>query len=417
MKVLHLVGGKLSGGAARGAYWLHQGLRELGLDSAILGNSKQTLDDPNVFTTASSATNRIISKLSMRLDTLLCAPYAQKKQGSFSTGLMGVDVTRTPQYRDADLIHLHWINEGLVNLRHLRKTTKPMIWTMRDMWPMTGGCHYAVDCRQYRTGCGKCPQLGSRRDYDLSRLVWKRKKRLLPKNIKIVGISRWLSECAEKSALLRHFDVRTIHNNINTREFFPLEKPLARKVLGLPPDRPIVLAGAQRLDDPYKGFSVLIKALRSLPRPPLLLLFGHLAPSSIRTITHDFVHLGFLRDAVLLRLAYSAADVFAAPSRIDAFGKTLAEAMACGTPSVCFDAAGPRDIVDHLINGYRATSGDAQDLARGIAWVLNHPEPDFLARKSRDKVEQEFDSLVVARKYKQLYRDVLEKGRLRACGR
>lgn len=416
MKVLHLVGGKLSGGAARGAYWLHQGLRELGLDSVILGNSKQALDDPNVFTTASSATNRIISKLSMRLDTLLCAPYAKKKQGSFSTGLMGVDVTRTPQYRQADLIHLHWINEGLVNLRHLRKTTKPMIWTMRDMWPMTGGCHYAVDCRRYRTGCGKCPQLGSRRDHDLSRLVWKRKERHLPKNIKIVGISRWLSQCAEKSALLRHLDIRTIHNNINTREFFPLEKPLARKVLGLPPDRPIVLAGAQRLDDPYKGFSVLIKALRSLPRPPLLLLFGHLAPSSIRTITHDFVHLGFLRDAVLLRLAYSAADAFAAPSLIDAFGKTLAEAMACGTPSVCFDAAGPRDIVDHLINGYRATCGDAQDFAQGIAWVLSHPEPDFLARKARDKVEREFDSLVVARKYEQFYRDVLEKSRLRACG-
>lgn len=403
MKILHLVGGKLTGGAARGAYWLHQGLLELGTESMVLANSKQTLGDPTVFTTAGAWAGKAVYKINAAMDALLC----RKARGTFSTGLVGVNPTRTSSYHEADLVHLHWINEGLVNVRHLRQVAKPMVWTMRDMWPMTGGCHYAMDCERYQTGCGRCPQLGSRRDNDLSRLIWKRKKRNLPETMKLIGISHWLSDCARTSALFRDFDVRTIHNNINTKDFFPIEKHVARKVLGLPADRAILLAGAQRLDDRYKGFTTLLKAVEHLKADPLLLFFGNLDPGTIAKLRRDHVHLGYLHDPVLLRLAYSAADVFAAPTHMDAFGKTLAEAMACGTPVVCFDAAGPRDIVDHKINGYKARPFDPQEFAKGVDWVLEHPNPETLARHARDKVMQTFDSRVIAKQYLKLYREML----------
>ncbi len=408
MKVLHIIGGKLTGGAARGAYWLHLGLRELGLESSILANSKQTLGDPLVVSLARTLKGKALNKLSARVDELLCALYAGRIRGGFSTGLVGVNFTKTRACREADIVHLHWVNEGMVNIRHLSRCTKPIIWTMRDMWPMTGGCHYSMKCERYHAACGRCPHLGSRYDRDLSRYVWKRKKRHMPESVKMVGISRWLTDCARKSALLRDFDIRTIPNNINTRDFFPIEKHIARNVLGLPLDRAIVLAGAQRLDDGFKGFETYLKAIAHLTADPLLLFFGNLDHASIAKITRDHVHLGFLHDAVLLRLAYSAADVFAAPTHMDAFGKTLAEAMACGTPGVCFDAAGPRDIVDHLENGYRATPYDPEDFARGIDWVLGHPDPEGQSRKARDKVLREFDCVVAARNYLQLYSEMLE---------
>ena len=121
-------------------------------------------------------------------------------------------------------------------------------------------------------------------------------------------------------------------------------------------------------------------------------------------------HLGFLSDTLSLRLLYAAADVFVAPSLMDAFGKTLAEAMACGTPVVCFDATGPKDIVEHRVTGYKATPFDPADLAAGIQWVLDLPREwhDALRRDARERAVKRFDSRVIAGQYKALYEEMLE---------
>jgi len=96
---------------------------------------------------------------------------------------------------------------------------------------------------------------------------------------------------------------------------------------------------------------------------------------------------------------------------MDAFGKTLAEAMACETPVVCFDATGPKYIVDHKVNGYKAKPFDIRDLANGIDWVLNLNEKEYtyLCKNAREKVLREFDSRVIAKKYIELYKEVLNE--------
>jgi len=119
-----------------------------------------------------------------------------------------------------------------------------------------------------------------------------------------------------------------------------------------------------------------------------------------------YKNFGFLYDLVSLRLLYSGADVFVAPSIMDAFGKTIAESMACGTPVVCFDVTGPKDIVTHKIDGYLAKPFDTDDLANGIEWIINNEDYDKLCRNAREKVLREFDSKVVARKYIKLYEEV-----------
>ncbi len=407
MNVLHIVGGKLTGGAARGAYWLHQGLQGIGVDSWVLTNSRQTFGDDTVVSTSRTKKGRLLNKLNLHVEAMLLALYTKRQRMTFSLGLTGFDFTKTAVYHRAQVIHLHWINDGFVNIRHLSRVSKPMIWTMRDMWSFTGGCHYALNCRQYLSGCGRCPHLGSKTSADLSRFAWRRKRKFLPQGMHIVGISQWLSDCAQSSLLLQDFKIRTIQNNISTRDFFPIEKQMARRALGLPLDRPVVLAGAQRLDDDFKGFPTFLKALEYLRGKPFLLFFGNLDQASLSGLEHDHRNLGFLMETVLLRLAYSAADVFVSPSHMEAFGKTLAEAMACGTPVVCFDATGPRDIVDHQVNGFRARPFLPEELAVGIDWVLDHSTPAVLARNAREKAKRHFDSKVVSKIYSEFYNEVL----------
>lgn len=412
MKILHLVAGELSGGAGRGAYWLHQGLLNVGIKSHVLTTSKETYFDQTVTSLKATKKGKVLAFLRKKADFSIQNLYPHRKKVIFSVGLLGYDFTQTKEYQEADIIHLHWICGGLVNLKHLAKVNKPLVWTMRDMWPMTGGCHYSIECERYLSACGKCPQLGSQQNYDLSKFVLNRKKKYIPKTTKLIGISHWLSECARKSTLFKGFDIRTIHNNVNTQDFFPIQKSLARQILGLPDNQPIILAGAQRINIFYKGFDLYLEAINSLSFNPLFVFFGNLnleAISSLNCFLKDnYVNLGFLYDTISLRLAYSAADVFVAPSRIDAFGKTLAESMACGTPVVCFDATGPKDIVDHKQNGYKAEPFEPIDLAQGIEWILGDEQRgEKLSANARQKVKEEFDVPVIAEHYRKLYQELL----------
>ena len=227
MKILHIISGSLSGGAARGAYWLHQGLLELGVASRVLTTSKETYGDPTVTTLAGDKKGKLGVFVRRQVDANLQAVYRKRQGLIFSTGLVGRDFTGSKAYQQADIVHLHWICGGMVNMRHLARIKKPMVWTMRDMWPMTGGCHYAMECARYRSGCGRCPQLGSGRQRDLSRWIYTRKKKYIPQQTKLVGISHWLSDCARQSALFQGVDVRTIHNNVSTKDFFPVDKAAA----------------------------------------------------------------------------------------------------------------------------------------------------------------------------------------------
>jgi glycosyltransferase involved in cell wall biosynthesis len=410
MKVLHLVAGELDGGAARGAYWLHQALRELGVDSRVLTTAKDNLGDESVISMTDSTLGKLNFALQFRMGRLPLKLYRNRQSLVFNTGISGVNFARHPAYKAADLVHLHWVN-GLVSTRALRKIKKPAVWTLRDMWPFTGGCHQSLDCDRFTNNCGRCPQLRSSRERDLTRFILRRKQRSLPENIRIVGISQWMSECARKSAVFRERDVRTISNNIDTRVFSPLPKKLARQTLGFDEDRKIVLVGAQDVASVYKGFDLFLEALESLANQNLhIVLFGRASGEIPELPGMTITHLGSLADSIALRLAYSAADVFVAPSRADAFGKTLVESMSCETPVVCFDATGPRDIVEHRISGYLATPFSPPDLAQGIRWVLEQPSENYaeLCRSARLRAQQEFDTRVIAKAYLALYREALQ---------
>jgi glycosyltransferase involved in cell wall biosynthesis len=405
LRVLHIVGGNLTNGAAKGAYLLHKALREEGVESKIFTNSKVTFNDKDVISVGASKFGYVKSMIKAQIDVNIASIYKNREKRLFSAGFLGYDFTKLKEYKEADIIHLHRINSGLVNIKDLSKINKPVVWTIRDMWPMTGGCHYS-ECEKYERRCGSCPQLRSNFEYDLSRIVFNRKEKFYPKNMKIVGISNWISEVAKRSFLFKDYDVRTIFNNVNTNEFAPINKRVAKEILGIKSDKKVVLVGAQSLNDFYKGFDKFLEAIKYLKRKYLFLFFGNLDESILPDI--EYKSFGFLYDTLSLRLLYSASDVFVAPSILEAFGKTLVEAMSSKTPVVCFDATGPRDIVEHKVSGYKAKPFSPKDLANGIDWLLGLSESEYqkICEAANNRAKK-FDSKVIAKEYLKLYKELI----------
>lgn len=409
MKVVHVVGGDLSKGAHRGAYWLHKGLLEIGVDSTIVGRFPPSQGEPGVESLSVGVLNRTSEKITEIGDALLQRFYRNRCRSLFSTGFFGKSIHRHPMVKSADVINLHWFAKGPIGLRHVKGLGRPTVLTLRDMWPFTGGCHYSLDCERYQMGCGMCPQLGSQSAVDLSRLVTRQKRRWIRNDVRVVGISDWISSCARQSSALKDHPIRTIYNCIDTSLFFPVARPVARKRLGIRTDKSIILAGAGKLTNFYKGFELLLKAVNRLdPAKTIIVIFGDDRDVDRSRFRCEVRSLGYLSDPSMLRLAYSSADVFVAPSIQEAFGKTLVESMCCGTPVVCFDASGPADIVKHRSTGYKARAYCDQDLASGIQWILNHDMPGRLRKDARAAACARFDKRVIAEEYKSLYDEMLE---------
>jgi glycosyltransferase involved in cell wall biosynthesis len=274
---------------------------------------------------------------------------------------------------------------------------------------MTGGCHVAMDCDKYMIGCGACPQLCSSSDNDLSRSVIYKKKEYLSNKIRLVGISNWIEQCAKKSYVFNDNDTRVIYNNIEIDVFKPKDKDLSKADLGFDLSERIVLVGAINMSDKHKGSKQLVQALEYVDKSNIhLVSFGHGVLEELKHLPIKQTDLGYIKDEKLMARIYSSADVFVAPSLMDAFGKTLAEAQACGTPVVCFNATGPRDIVEHKVTGYKATPFEPSDLANGISWVLSLDEDRYeeMCLESRQRSVRLFDSKKIADKYESLYREL-----------
>jgi glycosyltransferase involved in cell wall biosynthesis len=408
IKVVHLVAGGVNGGAGRGAYWLHKSLIRNGIDSVIITNGKNENNDPTIISTSVSKKGKLWSLIVSQLDSIFLLFFPKRITRIFSTGFFGLSYNKNKHFKDADIIHLHWIN-GLVSASSIKKIKKPIVWSIRDMWPMTGGCHYSLDCEGYKTGCGDCPQLNAPSGFDFTRLIVKKKKKYFSK-VKPVGISDWVTDELLKSSVFSDSRPVTINNNVDCSVFYPTNKITAREILGIETNKKIILVGSTNVKDFYKGFPVFLDSLKFIDsKKYTLCVFGKSDKESLERSGFEYIALGYLHEDISLRLAYSAADVFVAPSIQEAFGKTIVESMACKTPVVCFDATGPASIVEHKKNGYKARPFSPEDFASGIEWIVDNSEYEVLCASARDLALTKFDSVVVAEQYVKLYKELLSK--------
>jgi glycosyltransferase involved in cell wall biosynthesis len=414
MKICHISTSDVRGGAARAAYRLHQGLRSAGQDSTMFV-ARAASDDPAV--TLYRPSQRLVHRLSRKLRSILFHVAMARYK---ATRPAGYEHFRSDQTADAaaplqqlpvcDLINLHWVADFvdyqamLVRLAQM----KPLMWTLHDMNPFTGGCHYDDVCGRYRDACGACPQLGSTRAQDLSRQVWQHKHRALgqiaPERLHIVASSRWLAREAERSSLLKRFPISVIPSSVDTNVFQPRCVSELRQMLGLPPSRQIVLFVAQSTRNRRKGFSLLLEALVGLQerRDIVLVSIGSGAPDVPTTLPHR--HLGSIENDHMLSLVYSLADVFVIPSLQDNLPNTVLEAMACGVPVVGFDVGGIPDMVCEGKTGRLVPVGDVRALREAILDLLDNPmQRAQMASNCRCVAMSEYALEVQAQRYIKLY--------------
>lgn len=417
MKILHLSTFDIIGGAARSAYRLHEGLQSIGADSKMLVQKKAS-DNRAVIspkTSLGQASGRIRSELNQL--SLLSYPHAD--QSLFSPQWVPDGLQNQIKQINPSIINLHWVANGFLQVETLAKLKAPLVWTFHDMWAFTGGCHYNQECNRYTDSCGQCPQLKSKKTKDLSHKTWQRKAHAWESlNLTIITPSLWLAKCTSASQLFKQYKIKVIPYGLNTEVFKPIDKCMAREALNLPQNKKLVLFGAgSKSGDPRKGFQFLLEAFQHLDpsywKDSLgLVIFGESASESTLQTSFSVHFLGKFSDDVALSLAYSAADVFVAPSMQDNLPNTVLEALACGTPCLAFDIGGMPDMIDHQQNGYLATPYDVNDLAQGIKWILKDVDRYLLLSKmARQKVEQEFKLELQAHRYLALYKELLNQRR------
>ena len=349
-----------------------------------------------------------------RLLIFLHNGFTTKRLWAVSLANTGFDITKTNQFRRADIIHIHWINQGFISLSTLKKilqSGKPVVWTMHDMWPLTGVCHHAYDCERYKSLCRDCPQLNRPSSHDLSTKVFHKKQEIYKsKNLHFVAVSSWLRNKAQTSILMQDKTVEVIPNTVSLTDFQFLDKTQCRRRLNLPLDKDVIVFGAAKLDDPIKGFNILCDALRKTQNTHLV-LFGNIKSSvsdMLSRLPVPHTYMGNISSVQTLSEVYSAADIVVSASHYETFGQTLIEAMACGCLAVSFDQGGQTDIIEHLSTGYLAHYPDANDLAQGIRWAQKEGRERSERSERRESIEKRFSTQVVAKRYIELYNKLIQ---------
>lgn len=422
MRVLIVNTSEKTGGAAVASNRLMQALNLYGVKAKMLVKDKET--DHLTVTQLPHWASKALHFLWERWCIFWHLHFCKRHLFHVDIANVGSDITSLPEFQEADIIHLEWINQGMLSLRDIQKilaSGKPVVWTMHDMWPATGICHLTLACHNFQTQCGNCmylPNHGSQND--LSHRVWKRKQRVYASgNIRFVACSNWLAAQAKASGLLLNHAVTVIPNPIDTHLFAPNDKVAAARRLGLPADKQLVLFASQRVTNENKGIQYLIEACNQLvavhpdmkDSVGLVMLGGH-AEELEGAFSLPTYLLGYVNDTKKIVDVYNAVDVFVLPSLSENLPNTIMEAMSCGVPCVGFDVGGIPEMIDHLQNGYVARYKDAASLAEGIAWTLdNGSKGAELSRRCIHKVHATYAQQHVAKRYLDVYQEAIENGR------
>lgn len=420
MRVLIINTTERQGGPAIAAFRLTEALKSNGIKAKMLVREKETDKVTTIAIDKSLGVKRALSIEKIRLN--MQNKLGRQHRYCLDLGTAGEDITDLPEFRQADIVHLHWINDGMISLHMLQRiidSGKPLVWTLHDMWPFTGLCHYAHDCDNYMKHCGSCPQLNSSRERDLAYRFFNKKKTILQRSpsIRFIACSEWLKEMARKSSLLRGMDITCIPNAVDTRLFHKRDKQSARTELRLPSDRRLLLFSSESVADRRKGFDYLTDALRELAgahpewkeQMGLVVLGRDSEKVSFDGIPFPVYPLQYVSDEKLMTKVYSAADLYTIPSVQDNLPNTIVEAMACGIPCIGFNVGGIPEMIDHLHNGFIADYKNTHNFAEGIHWLLTEGDYDMLSSEALRKAHTTYSETAVANAHIAVYNQMLEK--------
>lgn len=412
MRVAIVCKSDAEGGAAVVSRRLTEALRAEGVEATMLVVDKRT-DLPFVVKASYPLRGRL-SFLAERLQIALNNGFSRANLFKVDTASFGLPLWRHPVVKEADAVILNWINQGMLSLKGVKKLCgrgKKVIWTMHDMWNITGICHHAMGCRHFEQSCGRCLYLGRKNSpRDLSFRIHEQKERLYDTTgIRFVAVSGWLARESDLSSLLRDRKPEVIPNPIRIAET-PQKSARTGNCR--------ILFAAATLDNWIKGLDTFRRAVnifsQNVPalaaRCEIHLMGAVKNPDSLQGFALPVIHLGAVSGEENIAGIFKSADITASASHFESFGATLAEGQAYGAIPVAFDRGGQSDIIDHLSTGYLAPWSDDEEeraarLAEGIEWAVTKSrgdEAEQIRERMRNSIESRFSYQAVARAYIQL---------------
>lgn len=415
MKVLLVNTSERTGGAAIAASRLMHALNNHDVKAQLLVRDKQT-DNPNVIAVRNPLMKaRFVAE---RME-IFAMNRSRENLWAIDTGAYGMDITQLHEFKEADLIHIHWINQGMLSLADIGKilqTGKPVVWTMHDMWPITGICHHAEECENWQTHCHNCRLLQHPGEHDLSYRIFDKKVSTYGKGfIHFVACSEWLCRLALESPLTKSHDVVSIPNAIDTQFYVPGSKQAARERLGLPRDKRLLLFVALKATDKNKGIDYLIEATNIIAQryPEWISQLGVVpvgleAETLKNSFACDCYPQDYVKDSSRMRDLYQAADLLVSPTLMDNLPNTIVEAQACALPCVGFNIGGLPQMIKDGLNGYLARYKDADHFAElTLSTLIDEHYSDFCMR-AHQMAESIYSERAVAEKYIELYESALK---------
>ena len=406
MKVLHLNYHQNQGGASIACNRLVQALNLNDIKSELLvsektNESKTTIGQFNNFNEIS--VHKLKKILSIYIKKILKSENIYKDSiAFFNSGL-----PKIIEKLDHDIINLHWVSNEMISIEEIRKIKKPLVWTLLDMWPFIGSAHY--------TNKNYFSKINNKTSFfDINEWVLNRKKKNFHRDIRIVCISNWLKKHAEESEVLKNNIIETIPCTLDTNMWKPIEKNLAREILGYEKNKKHILFSAfNGINDNRKGFDLFLNSLEKTEiksKDFTIVIMGNCNGLKNFKNNTKFKYIMYENssnaDHILLRLINSACDLVVMPSRLEALGQVALEAGSCGVPCVSFKETGAEDIIDHKINGYLANYLSIEDLSKGIDFLLEEKNNSNLSVEIRKKVENNFSYEQISKKYKKIYDEI-----------
>ncbi len=408
MKVVH-ISSIDTGGAGIAAMRIHHALLDMGVDSSMLVRTKYT-DDPtvtqtvpnlNLYNPPKNPILRKIDKVLRRRGHRLTHVERYKREMdrldhlyvvSYTLPVSNYDLTIHPLVQEADIIHLHWIENFVDYKSFFQRVNKPIVWTFHDENIAFGGFHYSDEAESMKNPFAK-----------IERQFVTIKKEALTSNLNIhmVALSKQMEQFYHAHAIQPNYPVSIIHNGIQPDDFQILSYDYCKKILGIPDDRIALCFCASDINDKYKGLSILVNALEQLNIPNISLLC--VGKGDLPRSTVDIIGTGPMSNSRLLSVAYSASDLFVMPSYQEAFAQTPLEAMACGCPVVAFPCSGTEELIN-VNNGIRCPDFTAESLAAGIQKAL---ATHFDREAIRKDVIERFNISKITGQYIDLYKSIL----------
>ncbi len=343
--------------------------------------------------------------------------YPNRPAGStyYSLPIQKFDFTSVPLFDNFDVLNLHWVAtmcDPACNFNEFKG--RPIVWTLHDMNPFTGGCHYNDGCRGFEKYCGNCPQLGSHDENDLSRQTWKARMTAYRElDLHIVAPSQWLADEAQKSSLFSRFPVHTIAYGQPLNVYQPYDRQELRRQMEIAPQKTVLLFAAQSLNDKRKGGIYLIQMLNILATQPnkerfLVLLLGN-NPSKLFLETGIAAETtGHINSDQAMAALYNVADVVLVPSLEDNQPNVICEALACGTPVVAFKSGGIPEMIQHKETGFLTAPKDVQGLVDGVLWAEKAKLSPITQKLCRARAMQNWGPEICAKKYLDLYKMIID---------